>query len=115
TRSDGWLVVLFGPPVTARTHVGSGVISDRMEASIWSPLRPEKRTSDGTVTRQFAVTRQMGSSPISWVGLFQEKTEQNQKRIFALVPRRGLEPPRLAALVPETSASTNSATWAVRR
>src|SRR5262245_59489770 len=29
-----------------------------------------------------------------------------------LVPRRGLEPPRLAALVPETSASTNSATWA---
>src|SRR6185312_13231554 len=30
----------------------------------------------------------------------------------SLVPRRGLEPPRLAALVPETSASTNSATWA---
>ena len=29
-----------------------------------------------------------------------------------MVPRRGLEPPRLAALVPETSASTNSATWA---
>ena len=31
----------------------------------------------------------------------------------SLVPRRGLEPPRLAALVPETSASTNSATWAL--
>ena len=29
-----------------------------------------------------------------------------------MVPRRGLEPPRLSALVPETSASTNSATWA---
>jgi hypothetical protein len=28
----------------------------------------------------------MGSIPISWVGLFQEKTEQNQKRIFVLVP-----------------------------
>src|SRR5579864_6662064 len=29
-----------------------------------------------------------------------------------MVPRRRLELPRLAALVPETSASTNSATWA---
>ncbi len=29
-----------------------------------------------------------------------------------MVPRRGLEPPRLSSLVPETSASTNSATWA---
>src|ERR1700735_639939 len=32
--------------------------------------------------------------------------------LILLVPRRGLEPPRVAPLVPETSASTNSATWA---
>ena len=29
-----------------------------------------------------------------------------------MVPKKGLEPPRCYSLVPETSASTNSATWA---
>ena len=36
-------------------------------------------------------------------------TDASQPR---MVPRRRLELPRLSALVPETSASTNSATWA---
>ena len=31
---------------------------------------------------------------------------------YQMVPRKGLEPPRSYSLVPETSASTNSATWA---
>src|SRR5271163_3256495 len=34
------------------------------------------------------------------------------RKRLKLVPRRGLEPPRIAPLVPETSASTSSATWA---
>jgi hypothetical protein len=35
-----------------------------------------------------------------------------QRFEYQLVPRKGLEPSRFAPLVPETSASTNSATWA---
>jgi hypothetical protein len=52
---------------------------------------------------------QMGSE----TGRHNEKSRCNCIGFFEfLVPKRGLEPPRLAALVPETSASTNSATWA---
>lgn len=39
---------------------------------------------------------------------------QGLARLLFMVPRRGLEPPRLAAHGPEPCASTNSATWAGR-
>ena len=56
---------------------------------------------------------------LAWAGRNKNSRTGKEKSQFKelafprnLVPRRGLEPPHLAALVPETSASTNFATWA---
>jgi hypothetical protein len=58
------------------------VIDDRMETSIWSPLRPEKRKWDGTIRCRFGVLWQRGSTPFSWVGLFQKKNKAESKAYF---------------------------------
>ena len=41
--------------------------------------------------------------------------KENQRLIFSVVRPRGLEPPRVAPLAPQASASTNSATAAYVR
>src|SRR5690606_27158860 len=49
------------------------------------------------------------------VGQKKQKAQRKQSPCKGMVPRRGLEPPRLAAHGPEPCASTNSATWASDR
>jgi len=41
-----------------------------------------------------------------------KKENTGKSNVVNMVPRKGLEPSRVSPLVPETSASTNSATWA---
>ena len=78
---------------------------------IWlrSRFDPEGRVQSQPVGADFSV--QLNS-----IQLIQIEKASNHFDCWPLnlVPKRGLEPPRLAALVPETSASTNSATWAIQ-
>ena len=48
------------------------------------------------------------------IGLLWAQTKRAPFRelLFVLVPRRGLEPPRLSALPPQGSVYTNFTTWA---
>ena len=85
------------------------------EAKVPGRAQPIKRSSRSprcTCSKRANKTSQICVPPIGSVGLFWKRMLKNQSSFSEMVPRRGLEPPRLAALVPETSASTNSATWA---
>jgi hypothetical protein len=55
----------------------------------------------------------LSRKPCRWLALGTiRKIPKLSLGIFLMVPRRGLEPPRITPLVPKTSAYTNSATWA---
>lgn len=74
-----------------------------------SDCRLAIRRCDGLAGRAAVAARRTGAA----AAFGQEKSHRVSRWLHLLVPRRGLEPPRCYSLVPETSASTNSATWAL--
>src|SRR5215210_5598562 len=64
------------------------------------------------IARAMCTTRVYHSGVAKHMNLLKLFADQPLRRL--MVPRKGLEPSPLARLVPETSASTNSATWARR-
>ena len=111
----------IGYPVICKATAGGGgrglkVIRSRDEATekIQSAQREAQKETAPSGRRGQCMDAFLREKPV-FAGkpfFFLLVAATSQTRVLSLVPKRGLEPPRLSALVPETSASTNSATWA---
>ena len=116
---------LRGMPAIQRTALGRALGQGRVELHARLLRRDCCRRARGSTSRSRSTTT---CGPMGWRASSSSEGRPKKKpaagcqrrpcltdfSLIHLVPRRGLEPPRLSALVPETSASTNSATWAFR-
>ena len=88
---------------------------DHLAAS-FSEKKQKNRSMSGLLVSKTVVKLQSVDSQKSGFAILLTFISDLCKSLILLVPRKGLEPPRSYPLVPETSASANSATWAqVRR
>ena len=79
----------------------------------WRPAASTtKSCSEQTPVRDFTLRTILLRKAVLKSGTPNQIKKASYADLFYLVRTRGLEPPRLATLVPETSASTNSATSA---